>query len=267
MTLCRCDSCWSSSWRSRASSSGSHSSSASTTSSDGGAEGAVDRRCRRAGRAACWPGRPGRPGSSSLAPGIISPSPASAPSCGVLGRAVGGRAVERGLRAGGRAFALGLVLALGSPRRSAARRSSDEFVELAEIEVEILDQPAGRPRIGVLVEDRAVELAEIPGDPRFEPAAATDRRRARRGRRRLAGQRLAGQQAHRLGHRAVGALGDALEALAAIVLVEHRRRDWRRRRPCGARPAPRPAPARPPRRSRAPAGCRAARLACTASSW
>ena len=36
------------------------------------------------------------------------------------------------------------------------------------------------------------------------------------------GQGLAGQQPHRLGHRALGALGDPLEALAAVLLVEHR---------------------------------------------
>ncbi len=80
----------------------------------------------------------------------------------------------------------------------------------------------------------------------------------RRGRRRLVGQGLAGQEPHRLGHRAFGALGDALEALAAILLVEHRRQIVRRPRPCAARPAPRPAPAPAPRTPSAPAGCRAA---------
>ena len=81
---------------------------------------------------------------------------------------------------------------------------------------------AGRPRISILVGDRAVELAEIAGDLAFEPWPPQIDDLARRGRRRFARQGLAGQQPHRLGHRALGALGDALEALAAVLLVEHR---------------------------------------------
>ena len=232
-----------------------------------GAEGAVDARSRRPGRAACWPGRPGRPGSSSLAPGIISPSASASPSSSAsLVGAVGGRAVHRRLRAGGGAFAASLWFSPSASSPWLCVVVADESSSLAEIEIEVLDQPAGGAGIGVLVEDRAVEFGEVAGDLAFEPRPPQIDDAPGRGRRRLVGQRLAGQQAHRLGHRAFGALGDALEALAAILLVEHRGRGWWRPRPCAARPAPRPAPARPPRTPLRASGPPGSRFECTASS-
>ncbi len=139
----------------------------------------------------------------------------------VLGRALGGRALVGSLGAGGGAFALALVLAL---RFLAALLLFGvlRLVGFAEIDVEVLKQLAGRPRIGVLIEDRAVELAEILADARFEPGAPQIDDAPRRGRRPLSRQCLAGQQTHRLGHRAFGALGDPLITLPAILLVEHR---------------------------------------------
>ena len=142
---------------------------------------------------------------------------------GVLGRAVGRRALHRGLRAGGGALAaIGLVLAvrLVALALLVVRR----IVHLAEIEVEILDQPARGAGIGILVEDDAIELAEILGDLVLQPWPPQVDDALRRRRRRLVGQRLAGQQPHRFGHRPFGALGDAFETLAAILLVEQRRK-------------------------------------------
>ena len=140
---------------------------------------------------------------------------------GILGLAIGGRAVGRGLRPGGGALAFALVLALAflALLLLVAFRG---ILGFAEIDVEILQHAAGGARICVLVENGAIEFAEILGDPRFQPRAPQIDDAARRGRRPFAGQGLAGQQAHRLGHRALGALGDALEALPAILLVEHR---------------------------------------------
>ena len=169
------------------------------------------------------PGRPGRPGSSSLGTGHhLAVGLGVAVLLGVALGAVGRRAVHRGLGAGAGALAA-LVLVLAFRFLALPWLSSDcGIVEFAEIEVEILDQPAGGAGIGVLVEDGAVQLGDVLADLAFEPGAPQIDDLARRGRRRLVGQRLAGQQAHRFGHRALGALGDALEALAAILLVEHR---------------------------------------------
>src|SRR5207248_8203977 len=71
----------------------------------------------------------------------------------VLGLAVGGGALLRRLCAGGGALALALVFALGF-LAALLLLAVFRLVGLAEIDVEILQQPAGRPRIGVLVEDR-----------------------------------------------------------------------------------------------------------------
>ncbi len=166
------------------------------------------------------PGRPGRPGSSSLDPGIISPSPASAASCASSASPSAGRAVGRGLRAGGRTLAFALVFAFGL--FALLLLVALRLLGLAEVDVEILQHAAGGPRIFVLIEDGSVELAQIPRDPRLQPGAPQIDDAPRRRRRRLVGQRLAGQEPHRLGHRAFGALGNPLEALAAILLVEHR---------------------------------------------
>src|SRR5712691_1593507 len=69
---------------------------------------------------------------------------------GIAVGAVGWRAVHRRLRAGAVAFALAFVFALGLLALAlvvVARR----VVELAEIEIEVLDQATGRPRVGILV--------------------------------------------------------------------------------------------------------------------
>ena len=220
MTLCRCESCWSSRWRSRDSSSGSHSLSASTTSSESRGEGAVDRGLV---------GAPARhlAGTAGAARIVVARSRHHLAVAGiggvlrVLGLAVHRRALGGILRSGG-SLALALVFAVAflAALLLVAFRL---VVDLAEVEVEILQQSAGRPRIGVLVEDRAVELAEILADAALDPRPPEIDDAPRRGRRPLPGQSLAGQQAHRLGHRAVGALGDPFKALPAILLVEHRR--------------------------------------------
>src|SRR6267154_5859613 len=140
---------------------------------------------------------------------------------GVVGLALGRGAILRGLCAGGGALAFALVFALGFLAAFllfALRR----VLGLAEIDIEILEQPAGRPRIGVLIEDRPVELVEILADAALEPGPPQIDDMPRRGWWPLAGQGLPGQQAHRLGHRAFGTLGNPLEALAAILFVEHR---------------------------------------------
>src|SRR5581483_4506271 len=97
------------------------------------------------------------------------------------------------------------------------------LVDLPEVEVHVLDHLAGDPGVGILVGDRAVEFAQIARDLAFEPRAPQIDDAPRRGRRRLAGQCLAGQETDRLGHRAFGAFADTLEALPAVLLVEHRR--------------------------------------------
>src|SRR5262249_24872385 len=117
--------------------------------------------------------------------------------------------------------AVALVLAVGLV--ALALLVVGRIVELAEIEVEILDQPAGGAGIGVLVADRPVELAEIAGDLAFEPGAPEIDDLARRGRRRPLGQGLPAHQAPRFGHGPFGALGAPLETLAAVLLVEQRR--------------------------------------------
>src|SRR5207248_2143024 len=88
----------------------------------------------------------------------------------VLGRSLGGRTLVGSLGAGGGALALALVFAL---RFLAALLFFGvlRLVGFAEIDLEVLQQLAGRPRIGVLIEDRAVEVAEILADARFEPGA------------------------------------------------------------------------------------------------
>src|SRR5216683_8397334 len=86
---------------------------------------------------------------------------------GVVGLAVGGGAIFRGLRTGGGALALALVFALGllAAFLLFALRG---VLGLAEIDIEVLEQPAGRPCIGVLIEDRPVELVEILADAALE---------------------------------------------------------------------------------------------------
>src|SRR5205814_8346163 len=124
----------------------------------------------------------------------------------VLGRSLGGRTRVGSLGAGGGAFALALVFAL---RFLAALLLLGvlRLVGFAEIDIEVLKQFAGRPRIGLLIEDRAVELGKILADARFEPGAPQIDDPPRGGRRALSRQCLAGEQTHRLGHRAFGALG------------------------------------------------------------
>src|SRR4029077_13399514 len=105
---------------------------------------------------------------------------------GVVGGAVGRRALHRRLRAGGGAFAaVALVFAVGLV--ALALLVVGRIVELAEIEVEILDQPAGGAGIGVLVGNRPVELPEVAGDLALEPRPPKIDDLARRSRRRLLG--------------------------------------------------------------------------------
>src|SRR5204862_4010661 len=85
--------------------------------------------------------------------------------------AVGRRTIHRGLRPGRGAFtAVALVLAVGF-FALALIFVRGRLVELAEIEVEILDQPAGRARIGILVLHDAFELDDVLADLAFEPRA------------------------------------------------------------------------------------------------
>src|SRR5271165_3466495 len=115
----------------------------------------------------------------------------------VVGLAIGRRTVGRGLCAGG-AFALALIFAFAF---FAALLIFAFFglVGLAEIDLEVLEQPPGGPGIGVLIADRAVELAEILADARLEPRAPEIDDAACRRRRPFAGQGFAGQQPNRFG--------------------------------------------------------------------
>ncbi len=123
------------------------------TSSAAGVEGAVDRglvdpparhRSRTAGAAGIVVARP-RHHLAVAGFGLV---------LRVLGRAVGRRAVGRGLRPGGRPFALGFVFALGF--LAVLLLVVLRILRLAEVDVEVLQQAAGHPRIVVLLEDRAV---------------------------------------------------------------------------------------------------------------
>ena len=174
MTLCRCESCWSSSWRSRDNSSGSHNSCASMISSNALAEGAVDRGVVVLA-ARLGPGRPGRPGSSSLDPGIISPSPASAASCASSASPSAGEPSSEGW-APVVAPSPSFWFSPSASSPSCCSSLSDESVDLAEIEVEILEHAAGHAahsRPGLISRGRA-----RPGRGRCaaRATAATDRR-------------------------------------------------------------------------------------------
>ena len=83
-------------------------------------------------------------------------------------------------------------------------------LDFASTNVELGQQPAGGPGIGVLVEARSASSAKSCRSPLGQ--RATDRRRAapRAAAALRSGSR--GSAAHRLGHRAFGALGDPLEA-------------------------------------------------------
>src|SRR5258707_11667623 len=69
---------------------------------------------------------------------------------GVVGLALGGGAVLRSLCAGGGALALPLVFALGL-LPAFLLFALPGVLGPAEVGIEILEQPAGRPRIGVLI--------------------------------------------------------------------------------------------------------------------
>src|SRR6516165_5005734 len=85
----------------------------------------------------------------------------------VLGLAFRGRAVGRVL--GTRSGTLTLALVLPGGFLAALLFALRLVVGLAELEIEIPQQLAGRPRVGVLIEDCAIELAEILADAAFQP--------------------------------------------------------------------------------------------------
>src|SRR5579862_6913073 len=108
---------------------------------------------------------------------------------GIFRRPFGRRPLHRRLRAGGGAFAaIGLVLAVGLV--ALALLIVGRLVELAEIEVEVLDQPARRAGVGILVLGNLVELAEVLGDLVLQPWPPQIDEFSRSGRRRFAGERF-----------------------------------------------------------------------------
>ena len=222
-TPCRCDSCWSSSWRSRVSSSASHSSSASTTSSNCGGEGADRRRlvaARRAASAAAGRDGPARrrlrrrhpsrrrprsSPSSSASPSALSAAAPSIASCG----AGAGRSRRSRL-------ALPSVVLLPCVLRCRRRR----LVELVAPARAAGPGSAGAPRvaIGVLVA-RCVRLSSAMSSPTRLPRATArqsiDHWRARERRRRSP---VSASRASRRTTSASGrlvALGDAGDSPAA----------------------------------------------------
>src|SRR5581483_3840790 len=131
----------------------------------------------------------------------------------------------RALRAGGGALAalIVAVLVLGVVAVGVAIVLLRLFLDLAEIEVEILDELPGELAVGVLIADVTAELEEIAADLAFKERPPHLDDALRRGWRRGARQRLARQEPHRLGERRIVAIAHMLVALAAIALVEHRR--------------------------------------------
>src|SRR5207244_8564539 len=112
----------------------------------------------------------------------------------VFGLAVHRRAVGRGLAAGGGALALALVLAFAF-FAALLLIALGLVIDIAEIKIEILQQPASGSGIGVLIEDRAVELAEIIADPAPEPWTPQIDDASCGGRRPVLGQDPAGRRA------------------------------------------------------------------------
>lgn len=138
--------------------------------------------------------------------------------------ALGRAALEARLRAGDRALrALGLRLGLLVLLAFRVRVVGiARLGRLAEIDVEILDQLARGAGVGILILEEPLQLVEILADARFEPGPPLLHNRLGGTRRRGAGELLAREKADRLGEGDVRALADALVALAAIALVEHR---------------------------------------------
>src|SRR5713226_3412574 len=136
---------------------------------------------------------------------------------------LGHAALERALRARGRALAaVALALALiGVLAFALGIVGLGVLLGLAEIEVEIVDEPAHGLGVGILVADMARELMQVAADAALQERSPHGDDALRGGRRRRAGERFARQQAHRLGQRHVVALAEMLVALAAIALVEH----------------------------------------------
>ncbi len=266
MTLCRCDSCWSSRWRRRPSSSTSHSLSASMTSSAVGAEGAVDGVL--VGPAARQHAGAARPAGIVVAGAghHLAVGVGLAVFLGVALGAVAGRAVHRRLRAGGwrsrrfaLVFALGLlalVLIVVARRLVEARRGRGRDPGSAGASrVRRLPGPGWRGRAR-RCRGRSCLRATAARDRRpCAPRAAAARGSRPRGSTAAPPRPSCSRCAQR---RARSPGGDTARRAS--------RSDWRRPRPCGGRPGPRTAPAPAPRKPSAPARCRAARFECTAAS-
>ncbi len=136
---------------------------------------------------------------------------------------LGNAGLERALGARHRAVA-GLALALGVGAVVALAFLLVALaggVGLAEIEIEILDQLARHLGVAVLVGDVAVELQDVAADPALEPGTPELDQLRRGGRRRRAGELLAGQEPHGFRERALAALGETVIALAAVARLQH----------------------------------------------
>ena len=113
----------------------------------------------------------------------------------------------------------------------------------------------------------SVRRGEVVAGALLDPVAPELDDLAARGRRGVAGQALAHHQRDGVLERRVGAVGDLLIVAAVIAVLEHGGEVVARRRPCGARRAPRRGPARRRRRRRGRSCPRARWARWTAGSW